>query len=77
MLKFSKQQFKINFLTRKQNTLSCVNIILCSKILSNNFQHNSIYQHLNSDSHIYEDFCQIKIFPSLVQKNTIICLSGV
>ena len=29
---------------------------------------------LKSDSHVPEYFCQIKIFPSLVQKNTIICL---
>ena len=28
---------------------------------------------LKPDSHVPENFCQIKIFPSLVQKNTIIC----
>ena len=32
---------------------------------------------LKSDSHVSEKFCQIKVFPSLVQKNTIICLFGV
>ena len=32
---------------------------------------------LKSDSHVSENFCQIKIFPSLVRKNTIICLFGV
>ena len=32
---------------------------------------------LKSDSHIPENCCQIKIFRSLVQKNTIICLFGV
>ena len=32
---------------------------------------------LKSDSHVSEIFCQIKKFPSLVQKNTIICLFGV
>ena len=32
---------------------------------------------LKSDSHVPENFCQIKKFPSLVQKNTIICLFGV
>ena len=32
---------------------------------------------LKSDSHVSENFCQIKIFPSLVQKNTIICLFDV
>ena len=29
---------------------------------------------LKSDHHVEENFCQIKIFPSLVRKNTIICL---
>ena len=32
---------------------------------------------LNLDCHIGEDFCQVKIFPSLVQQNTSICLVGV
>ena len=32
---------------------------------------------LKSDSHVPENFCQIKIFPSHVRKNTIICLFGV
>ena len=32
---------------------------------------------LKSDSHLPEKFCLIKIIPSLVQKNTIICLLGV
>ena len=32
---------------------------------------------LKSDSHVSEKFCQIKIFPSVVRKNPIICLSGV
>ena len=32
---------------------------------------------LKSDSHVPENFCQIKKFPSLVQKNIIICLFGV
>ena len=34
------------FLTNKQNIISYVNNILCSKLLNNNFQYNSIYQHL-------------------------------
>ena len=42
MLKVCKQEFKTN----KQNILSYVNIKLCSKILNNDFQHNSIHQHL-------------------------------
>ena len=29
------------------------------------------------DSQVEENFCQIKIFPNLVRKNTIICLFGV
>ena len=29
-----------------------------------------------SDSHVSENFCQVKIFPSLVRNNTIICLLG-
>ena len=29
---------------------------------------------LKPDSHVLENFCQIKIFPSLVRKNVIICL---
>ena len=29
------------------------------------------------DPHVSENFCQTKIFPSLVRKNTIICLFGV
>ena len=37
----------------------------------------SIESSLKSDSHVSENFCQIKIFPSHVRKNTIICLSGV
>ena len=37
----------------------------------------SICNHLKSDSHVENFFCQIKIFPSLIQKNTIICLHGV
>ena len=32
---------------------------------------------LKSDSHIPENFCQIKIFPSHVWKNATICLFGV
>ena len=32
---------------------------------------------LKSDSHVPENICQIKIFPSHVSKNTIICLFGV
>ena len=32
---------------------------------------------LKLDSHVSENFCQIKIFLSLVRKNTIICLFGV
>ena len=32
---------------------------------------------LKSDTHVPENCCQIKIFPSLVQKNTIIFLFGV
>ena len=32
---------------------------------------------LKSDSHVEENFCQIKISPSLVWKSTIICLFGV
>ena len=32
---------------------------------------------LKSDSHVSENFCQIKIFLGLVRKNTIICLFGV
>ena len=37
------------------------------KIKTNKYTHR-----LKSDSHVSENFCQIKIFPSLVQKNTII-----
>ena len=33
--------------------------------------------YLKSDSHVPENFCQIKIIPSRVQNNTIICLPGV
>ena len=29
---------------------------------------------LKSDSHVPGNFCQIKIFPSHLRKNTIICL---
>ena len=29
---------------------------------------------LKSGSHVSENFCQIKIFPSLVRKNMIVCL---
>ena len=32
---------------------------------------------LKSDSHVPENFCQIKIFPSHVRKNTITYLFGV
>ena len=32
---------------------------------------------LKSDSHVPENFCQIKVIPSDVQKNTINCLFGV
>ena len=32
---------------------------------------------LKSDSHVPENFCQIKVIPSGVQKNSIICLFGV
>ena len=39
--------------------------------------HFSLHLNLKSDSHVPENFCQIKIFPSLVQKNIIICFSGV
>ena len=35
-----------------------------------------IYSYLKSDSHVPENFCQIKIFPSHFRKNTMICLSG-
>ena len=30
-----------------------------------------------SDSHVPENFCQVKIFPSDVRKNAIICLFGI
>ena len=32
---------------------------------------------LKSDSHVQEKFCQIKISPTHVRKNTMICLFGV
>ena len=45
---------------------------------------NSIETHSNlnliplkSDSHVSETFVKFQIFPSLVRKNTIICLLGV
>ena len=31
---------------------------------------------LKSSSHVSENFCQIKIFPSFARKNTITCLFG-
>ena len=34
------------------------------------------YVELKSDSQVSENFCQIKIFPSLVRNNAIICLFG-
>ena len=34
-------------------------------------------ENLKSDSHVPENFCHNKILPSLVRKNTIICLFGV
>ena len=34
-------------------------------------------KNLKSDSHVPENFCQIKIFPSHFRKNTMICLFGV
>ena len=37
----------------------------------------SVWVFLKADSHIPEKFDQIKILPSLVQKNTIICLFGI
>ena len=43
----------------------------------NIYQSNNYRKDLKWDSHIQENFCQIEIFPSLVQKNTIICLFGV
>ena len=50
------------------------------KILSKNGipnYYNNCYISLKSDSHVPENFCQIKIFPSHVRKNTMICLLGV
>ena len=38
------------------------------------FSANRFY--LKSDSHVPKNFSQIKIFPSYVRKNTIICLFG-
>ena len=35
---------------------------------------NKTISYLKSDSHVPENFCQITIIPSGVQKNTIICL---
>ena len=35
------------------------------------------YNELKSDPHVPENFCQIKIFPSHVRKNAMICLLGV
>ena len=42
------------------------------------FPHLYIWEiSLNLDSHVPDNFCQIKIFPGLVWKYTIICLFGV
>ena len=46
----ASNSLKQTFLTNKQTILSYVNIVLCSKILNNNFQHNSIYQYLTKTS---------------------------
>ena len=44
---FANKNLNQTFLTNKQkNILRYVNIMLCSKLLNNNFQHNSTYQHL-------------------------------
>ena len=45
-LKFASKNLKQTFLTNKQNILSYVNMILCSKLFNNNFRDNSIHQHL-------------------------------
>ena len=44
--KFASKNLKQTFLKNKQKILSYINITLCSKLSINNFQHNSIYQHL-------------------------------
>ena len=58
-------------------------LMIPSKLINVNDYENMSRQELESafttpsDSQVYENFCQIKIFPSLVRKNTIICLFGV
>ena len=50
MLKLSKQQLNKTSLQTNKNIPSYVNIILCSKLLNNNFQRNSLYQYLKVTS---------------------------
>ena len=49
-----------------------INMYGLNKELTNYF--NWKRHELKSDSHVPEIFCQIKVFPSLVQKNTVVCL---
>ena len=52
-------------------------IIMLRKQLKEVLMTNQTEQSLKSDSFVSENFCQIKIFPNLVRKNTIICLFGI
>ena len=53
---------------KKDSLINCISQFVTRKKVKNN---------LKSDSHLPENFFQIKIFPSLVSKNTIICLFGI
>ena len=44
-----------NKLSEQINRTHLVNIILCSKLLNNNFQHNSIYQHLTRKNKFWQN----------------------
>ena len=59
---FANKNLNQTFLTNKQkNILRYVNIMLCSKLLNNNFQHNSTYQHLIKASEFWQNK-ELKIF---------------
>ena len=52
-------------------------LILCQLIIKYTLPGTSSHTYATYNELLPENYCQIKVFPSLVRKNTSICLFGV
>ena len=81
----SSESFKVTIGLHQGSVLSHLLFIIMMEALSREFRVNDPWEllyandlaFLKLDSHVPENFCQIKIFPSHFRKNTMICLFGV